>query len=231
MPSRVTLPSYPATVSLSAGAPLARVVDEFVAELDEIESIFAMCRGHRSVHGLGFRYRPTEDGCLVSIWDAWTRFLRRLVLTSASGVVQGLSGATYSPVVPRTEPQALLFLNQNRKGQNFRIINGEPKWSHALCLVDIANTLGVPNGATIISATTASFITLGPISIPSPLEEIRVCRNFIAHKNDPNLRDVAFYSPNSFVDFQTHLRQQRSGVETFSEWAEAMVTLAESAAQ
>jgi hypothetical protein len=81
---------------------------------------------------VGHEYCPVEDGCLISLWDAWTRFLRRLVMVSASGPVVGLSGATYAPVVARTEIQVLNDLWANRKGKDFGIVNSEPKWNSGL---------------------------------------------------------------------------------------------------
>jgi hypothetical protein len=213
------------------GGDLATVVDQFVAEMDEIESIFARCKGDRTVQGVSFTYIPTEDGCLVSLWDAWNRFLRRLVLSSARGPTLGLSGIEYVPVTQRSEADALLYLHQHRKGRNFGIVNGEPKWFNLPCLTDIVSALGLGNGVTIVSAVTATTVQLGPITIPSPLEEIRICRNYVAHKCKPTLGDVAAACPNPFHGFPDHLRRPRSGVETFSEWVEAMTALAEAAAQ
>jgi hypothetical protein len=210
---------------------LLDTVDDFVAELDQIESIFAKCRGDRTVTGFSVAYTPTEEGCLFALWDAWTRFLRSLIIASCKASVIGLSGQIYMPPTARSESQALTYLDSNRRGRNFRIINGEPKWNNPLCLADIANALSLPNERTIVSAITATSVVLGPLVVASPLEEMRVARNFAAHKNASTLSDLAEYSVTAFSTLSDHIRASRSGVEAFSEWKDCLSVLAESAAQ
>lgn len=210
---------------------LLDTVNEFVAELDQIESIFATCRGDRTVSGFSVAYTPTEEGCLFAMWDAWTRFLRSLTVASSQGDAMGLGGQTYSPTTPRSESQALAYLVSVRRGRNFGIINGEPRWNNPVCLADIVNALSIPNENTMVSAITASSVVLGPIVVPSPLEEMRIARNFAAHKNPATLSDIAAYSMSSFTTLSNHLRASRSGVEAFSEWKDCLAALAESAAQ
>lgn len=211
--------------------PLADVLDQFESEVDSLESIFCTRRGRRSVRAHGYDYVPIEDGCLVSLWDAWHRFVRTLVLTCAAGPVLGLSGTLYRPAIERTEAQALADMASNKKGNNFGIVNGEPKWGGLPNLPDILNFLGLSNAGVILGAVTASHVQLGPISAPNPLEEVRKCRNYVAHKSPPTLADVTTYTRGPFVDLSTHLRQMRSGVEAFSEWRDCFVTIAGSAAQ
>jgi hypothetical protein len=213
------------------GSPLARAVDDFVHELDEIESIFASCKGNRTVRGGPYVYTPSEDGCLVSLWDAWTRFLRSLVVLSASGTTVGLAGTVYFPAVARAENQVIADLNANRRGHKFRIIGTEPKWNDSDSLDDIMSFLGLPNATVITGAVGSSFVTLGTTVVDNPLEEIRICRNFVAHKSGATLGDVKAYARSPYIDLSTHLRQRRSGVETFSEWKDCLLVLAESAAQ
>lgn len=176
-------------------------------------------------------YMPTEDGCLVSLWDAWNRFLRALCLTSCRGVSQGLSGAAYTPTVAMTEAQAYTRIIANKKGKGYTVTAGEPKWYNARGLPDLATVLGLANDTIIVGAVTASNLQLGPVTIANPLEEIRVCRNFVAHKTDGTLREAQLVAGSPFPDLMTHLRAKRSGVETFSEWKEACLALAEAAAQ
>lgn len=136
----------------SSPQPLANVVDAFIHELDEVESIFASCKGSRSVAAIGYTYRPSEDGCLVSLFDAWNRFLKDLVLTGAEGDVQGLSGSIYIQPQPRTRRQAFTDLNTNKRGHNFRITNNEPRWYDPACLTDIMSFLTLPNDMVVIGA-------------------------------------------------------------------------------
>jgi hypothetical protein len=220
-------------VLAGAPQPATIVVDAFGDELDEIELCFADYVGHAPVNGFSIPYIPSEDGCLISIWDAWNRFLRTLVLNAASGAVLGLSGRTYSPGNNRTEPQALNHLRANQKGKAYRLINDEPKWFDLKALDDIMQTVELEkdNIDTVMSALGASAIVLGPISVQNPLEEIRTCRNFVAHKSPSTLSDLGTYVGRPLVSLSVHLRQSRSGVETFSEWKECMLALAAASAQ
>lgn len=218
-------------VMAPAPVPLAPVVNAFVDEVDGIESIFFARHAHRSVVGPTYQYLPIEDGCLVSLWDAWSRFIRYLVLRSASGESIGLSGAVYSPGLVRTEAQVLQDLADNRQGNNFGIVNGEPKWFNPANLSSVMSFLGLANHHVILGAVGATTVRLGPIAVPSPIDEVRKCRNFVAHKAPGTLADVRRFGHSTFVDLSTHMRSMRSGVETFSEWGEAFRAIAEAAAQ
>lgn len=217
--------------SASASTSLAPVLENFVEEIDALESIFCARHSHRSVAGPTYTYLPIEDGCLVSLWDAWSRFIRYLVLRSASGETVGLSGAVYRPAQSRTEIQVLQDLAANKRGNDFGIVNGEPKWFNPRNLASVMSFLGVQNDQIILGAIGATNVRLGPITIRSPLEEVRTCRNYVAHKAPPTLSDVQQFAQGAFVDLSTHMRRLRSGVETFSEWREAFQAIAEAAAQ
>lgn len=210
---------------------LSSPVDSFVSELDEIESIFYVCRGQRSVSYRNYSYVPAEDGCLVSLWDAWARFLRDLVLTCAGGSTEGLAGVQYVPTTARNESQALTDMFSHRRGNNFNIVHGEPRWFDPVNLTSIVSFLGLANANTIVAAVGASSVTLGALSVANPLDEIRTCRNFIAHKLPPALADVVSYAQGPFLGMSDHLRSLRSGVETFSEWKDCLVAIADAAAQ
>lgn len=212
-------------------SPLLTVLDEFVAETDQIRSIFDTSRGSRTVDRYLFPYCPFEDGCLISLWDAWNRYLRNLVLTSVAGPVLGLSGTVYTPLTPRGETAALAHLYQNRSGKAYSLIDGEPKWFNTLHMVDILNTLAAPNATVIVSALGSSTIALNPIIVNNPLEEIRECRNFVAHKSAGTLNRVRAYAPGVFSSLSHHLRVKKYGVETFHEWGDCMIAVAETAAQ
>jgi hypothetical protein len=218
---------------MTAAGPvsLATVVDDFLDEVRGIESIFDRYRGHRSIVGFEYSYVPLEDGCLISLWDAWSRLLRRLVIASASSVTVGLGGGIYSPSMLRSETQVLQYLSANAKGRNFGIINGEPKWNGPVNLANIVGFLGLPNGNQIVAAVSSTSISLGPITVQNPLEEVRICRNYVAHKAPTTLANVHRYAVGRYVDFSSHLRWRRSGVETFSEWCECLEALAGAAAQ
>lgn len=210
-------------------APLLTIVDALVAELDQIESSFHRCRGHSRVDGY-LPYLPTEEGCLFAIWDAWSRFLRTLVLTSSASHSLGLSGTVYVPPAPRSESIVLAELYQHRRGRSYKFTNQEPNWHDERAIADIATVLSLPNAGVIIGAVSATSVVLGPVVVSSPLSEIRTARNFAAHKNWKTFADISAFS-SGFSTLSEHLRQRRSGVEAFSEWTESLGSLAAAAAQ
>jgi len=216
-----------------AARPASEVVDHFNTELYEIESIFGTCVGGRTVPGFTIPYTPTEDGCLVSMWDAWNRFLRALTLNAAFGTFVGLSGAAYSPALPRIEALAMAHLAADRKGKAYNLIEGEPKWYNASHLADVMSTLGLDTTYSqgVIAAIGANIVSLGPAVITNPLEEIRTCRNFVAHKAAATLAHVGQYAQDQVGSLSTHLRHRRGGVETFSVWREGLSAIAAAAAQ
>lgn len=209
--------------------PLLAIVDSFVFELDQIEATYYRCRGHSRVDGY-VQYVPSEEGCLFALWDAWNRFLRTLTIVTNGGDSLGLSGAVYSPSKIRTEYEILSHLATSRRGQKYKFTNGEPNWYDGAAISDIVTVLQQPNASIVIGAVTASNVSLGPIMVPSPLPEIRAARNFSAHKNWKTFSDLSPYS-SGLSTLSDHLRQRRSGVETFSEWKESLEALAASAAQ
>lgn len=214
-----------------AGPALVAVVDHLRDELSEIESIFAGCIGDRSVARYRVPYVPSEDGCLIALYDAWVRFMRELLLTSCSGPVLGLAGHTHIPATARNSQTAIDHLRRNRRGTKISFLGGEPKWADAAAVSDLTTVLGLANGGTIVSAVTASAVTLGVTTVPNPLEQIRACRNYVSHKGPTAMAQVRVAIAGQFSDMTSVLRRRHLGVEIFSEWIESCLALAEVAAQ
>lgn len=203
-------------------------VDKFIDENLKIRTLFDSCRSHDHIQS-DFLYAPTEEGCLFALWDAWSRFMRRLILQSCAGESVGLSGSIYTPVAPRNEREAISFLKSKKNGKMYKFTNEEPNWHGSVAVGDIVAVLDLPNASTIVGAVTATQVNLGPVTIQSPVEEIRIARNFCAHKNWKTQSDIAAYS-SSFTSLTEHLRRPRRGVETFSEWSESLDAIASAAA-
>lgn len=208
---------------------LGSIVRAFEAELGQIERSFHECENHSLVRGY-IEYLPAEEGCLFAIWDAWSRFLRTIAMACSAGPVEGMSGQIYRTEKPRTEPEVLEYLHESKNGQKYRFVNGEPSWHVSTQFCDIVTVLELQNAAALIGAVTASQVVLGPVIVDSPLEEIRIARNFSAHKNWKTFQDISAFSE-SFTTLSDHVRKRRSGVTTFSEWVECLLSLAVAAAQ
>lgn len=219
-------------IALGTGLPsLNVVVASLTSELDQIESVFVASGHLNTVDQYSIVYAPAEDGCLVSLWDAWNRFVRGLLLACCGGGVEGLSGSPYHPAVSRNEAEALAHINANRSGTNIKCVRGQPSWYDVTAIADLTALLGLVNAAQIVAAITATNIQLGIVTVPNPLEEIRRCRNFVAHKNPVTLGDVQGYTGAHLVNLRTHVRSKRFGVELFSDWKEGCLSIAAAAAQ
>lgn len=219
--------------NLSGSISLSLIVDRFILEIEKIEMIFDSCANHEAVPGYRFDYKPTEDGCLVSLWDAWNRFIRNLVITSASGRAIGIDHVSYRPPIPRSEEEVLSDLASNARGNNFGIYKGEPKWTNPLCLVSIVDFLDLPNKEFITINVGCSDVLLSNILVPNPVEEIRLCRNFVAHKGAHTLQLIeGEFGRVPFVSLTSHVRDLRlGGIKTFSEWKECLIEISKLASK
>lgn len=208
---------------------LADVATEFRAEAQGLVARFADCARHAPIPGFRFAYRPTTEGCVVGLWDAWGRFLRELVFTSCSGPCVGRSGTSYVPQVARTADDALGLLVANKRGNHFQIINGEPKWQSTIALSDIGIALGIQNHQTISDAVGATHVRVGSVTSENPTELIRLTRNFIAHKHAGTLSELESALSSPVTSIHGLLSSKVAGVELFEFWVQCLVSLAEAA--
>lgn len=218
------------TVSLVATAL------EFEHEVDQIQEWFLAGSTVGVVQHSPFPYAPLADGCIVSLWDAWNRFVRRLLLTCACGEVQGAGGSVYRPGRDRSEAIALTHLEvEKQAGKSYQLAfgkKGEPKWYIVKDSFEIAATLELENGPTVGAALTASQIYLADdIVVANPGSDLQTLRNYMAHKSDLNFSKVAKTLPVAgHADMDSFLRSRtRGGSQIFCDWADAMVALGHAA--
>ncbi|MGW6699828.1 hypothetical protein [Nocardia sp. NPDC055049] len=203
----------------------------FKFEVNEIEAAFLSTPDAVKVTQYSMGYAPHVDGCIVSLWDSWNRFLRACALLSASGECEGISGVTYRPATARTEIQALQRL-KNPCGTKIRLIHGEPNWYDLRQLPNILDELEVSNANQIIGAIGASSVILGSgTPVASPVAELQDVRNFVAHKTDYRLSSIrSLIGGGPDGDLHRYLwAKTRGGVERFSLWARTMSAIAENA--
>lgn len=128
-----------------------------------------------------------NDYSVVALQDAWTRFVRDLILSSATGRARGRdSAAGLASCIgpgkhgPLAEAESLQILQatwgKKRKGPLW-----EPHWydqqesARAVRLLDLQN---------------ATIITGGLGAITNPIEELRCVRNFAAHRGRQAARSI-----------------------------------------
>jgi len=211
---------------------LVSVATSFQDEVKDIKTAFIGGSPSPLVQCSIMHYQPLDDGCVVSLWDLWNRYLRDLYLTSASGPVRSVLGTNYSPSVNLTEAQALAALrNASQIGIPVKIYHGEPKWFIETASGDISRALGLANAAPIRDALAQANVSIGSaITLGNPVEPLHKLRNYIAHKSLTHRRSIST-TLGSSSDISAYLRTPTLGGSTqFEDWCDALVSLAWDAA-
>lgn len=114
-------------------------------------------------------FRLSGEMAIVRLHDAWSRFCRRLIIMSAGYEPYTRSGVKLrlAPGIKKPADVIPVLLSKYKKARY------EPKWYNAIDCCSAANQLLIQNRSTIIAA-------LGATSSPS--NEVRLVRNFFAHR-------------------------------------------------
>lgn len=211
---------------------LSTLSGELDRELKEILRSFNASGTHLSIRGFSVDYGAAQDGCVVSAWDAWNRFMRSLILTSCAGTSIGGSGTTYVTRQSYPEHAALARVRKNSKNTSIRFTRSEPNWYSPKAAADYCRILSLPNTAVITGAVTASSIVDATgTAISNPLTTIRIFRNFVAHKNTDTYRDIMAFIPPG-VSLLDYLHSKTAGgVSVFDEWVSGITAVATAATQ
>ena len=156
---------------------------KFLRETEQLTQVLVTL-GHLPSSGWAEKEKEklVAEMCVMCLHDAWARFCRELVVTSAyaepltaTGTrvpkVQGIQRR--SQVIPR------LLSTYKRRTQ-------EPSWYLARDCIDASSRLQLANHVTISNGIGLSFPTLSV----SPNDQVRMVRNFFAHKNPDTAREV-----------------------------------------
>jgi len=160
---------------------------------------------------------------IVRLHDAWARFCRELIVTSAFGRTQTLSGLSLGPSNPsiRRKGGVIPLLISTYSGR----VQYEPKWGQATASIDAAQRLAVQNLPTVSAALGASN---------SPAEEIRWVRNYYAHRKRGSAikatTSVPFTHPLHPNVFEL-ARFTSGGITIIESWVSNLLTVAVSACQ
>lgn len=163
----------------------------------------------------------TADMAIVRLHDAWARYCRELVVSSAGERPTTASGIRL-PLAPgiRCRRDVIPTLLATFRGPRY-----EPKWARAQKAIDAATRLHVANVQQIAAALGASN---------SPAEELRVVRNFLAHRGVDTARQVRALSVYSTRKLNWRLLAADHvgpGVTRFEDWVIRLEALAEAAIQ
>jgi hypothetical protein len=163
----------PCTVSSRGDSvELARLFSVFDHESAVISMAFVVIPTSRDGTRCSMSHELARESATIGLQDRWGSFCRSLILVSAVGPARTSSGMG----IPRQNPtaaEALRVLRSSFTGRSKKSATWEPKWFDPSEAIDAAQRLGIPNLSTVSAA-------LG--STPSPLDDLRVVRNFFAHR-------------------------------------------------
>jgi hypothetical protein len=161
---------------------------------------------------------------VVRLQSRWYRFNRELVMLSATGKCVTSSGSEVLPAPGvRKRRDVIPILNSTYPTKKRR---REPEWSSAAESINAAQRLRVSNLRSIASA-------LGSTS--SPAGEIRLVRNFLAHRSQESvseLQRLTWWTPKMRLDIATLVATPViGGASRFETWIENLQTIAAAAVQ
>ena len=121
------------------------------------------CRGNQFIREMS----------VIRLHDAWNRFCRELILSSASRKPITASGTRLSraPGVNSYKDAVTVLLSTYTRRKT------EPAWHNPNECLDAANRLKVPNYTAISNGLSLSF------SGPAPTVQLTAIRNYLAHRN------------------------------------------------
>jgi hypothetical protein len=124
-----------------------------------------------------------REAAVIRLQDRWGSFVRDLILTSYVGNVVTASGNPIPKLMPGLrKATALDHLRITFTGRTKKLPWWEPNWYDAAEAIDAATRLQIGNLAEI---------SAGIGLTPSPLDELRAARNYVAHKNKQSVEKIA----------------------------------------
>ncbi len=160
--------------------------------------------------------RRQAEHITFQLQNAWELYVRNFILSSATGRASGLAGP-----VPASVPRAY----RNREAVSHYLLQVtrqrfEPKWYRPVDAINAARRLNIANVANVAAA-------IG--STPWPLENLRLTRNFFAHRSRSSaleLRALNWFSTNDTIEVETTVFPfDAGGVRRFDAWCAAMKTV------
>lgn len=146
---------------------LSRIHQQFAASVYKIAKNVERCHSIRdSLHIASSKFQ------VISLLDCWGLFCRELILISAGSKFETISGNRGQGIFT-SKYEAAIEARRNRHGQ----IGDEPRWHDANLCISKAKKFKLINIQQIVDAIGDSN---------SPVDHIRLLRNFCAHEKSSN---------------------------------------------
>jgi hypothetical protein len=161
--------------------------------------------------------RRQAEHITFELQNIWEMYVRNFILLSATGRAIGAAGRlpASAPYSFRSREAVCAYLLTQR-GYKF-----EPKWYRPTDAIKAAQRLQIHNLTNLTAA-------IG--STPWPLEELRLTRNFFAHRSRSaalELRALNWFSPGDIIAVETTVMPfGLGGVRRFDGWCASMKLIA-----
>jgi hypothetical protein len=119
---------------------------------------------------------------VLRLHDSWSRFTREVVLLSACDSPTTLAGATVAPATGMLTRATVLLTLQTKWSTHPKWATWEPHWYDVNDAVKASRLAGLSNHATVSAGLGAA---------DNPEQDVRVVRNFLAHRGDATAAKVA----------------------------------------
>ena len=161
--------------------------------------------------------RRQAEHITFQLQNVWEMYVRNFILLSATGYAVNSVGRIPASVpygFKSREAVRALLLTRTRNRY-------EPKWYLPVDAIKAASLLQIHNLANVTAA-------IG--STPWPLEDLRLTRNFFAHRSRSSaleLRALHWFSPHDIIAVETTLIPfEKGGVRRFNGWCANMKLIA-----
>lgn len=157
--------------------------------------------------------RRQAEHITFQLQNAWEMYVRNFILLSATGYAIGSAGPLPASVpYGYRSKEAVRALLLQQPGYRF-----EPNWYRPADAIKAATRLGIPNLPNVAAA-------IG--STPWPLENLRLTRNFFAHRSRSaalELRALNWFSAGDSISVENTLMPfDVGGVRRFDSWCVSM---------
>lgn len=196
----------------------------FITETFDIQEVFRRATSCRRPNALIHLRAYAGEMAVIRLYDAWSRFCRNLVSVSAAGRPYTASNVRLSRAPGIRRPSDILPVLQRalrlRSSQ-------EPRWGIAWQLIRCVNCLRIHNRREVSAAVGYKL---------SPANEVRILRNFFAHRSGQTAAEVkscpAFNTSGPQLTVEKLAGQiTTSGISLFDLWIVRFRNMAEAAIQ
>ena len=181
-----------------------------------------------SIAGTGYQARFLQNHlikemCVIRLHDAWSKFCRELILSSAGSRPKTSSGIrlTRAPGVNKYNDALTVLQSKYNKNSSW-----EPIWHNPSRCLDAAKKLQVPNYDVINQGLSLSF------DGQHPTAQLTAVRNYFAHRNQNTAQNIVNVARSLFINptlraFDLVSAIVLPGTTLFSLWIIRLKTMAQ----